>query len=274
MTKTTTWTCDDSNQPLDITAETARGAAEEYVDGGDWGDDAQTCWVDITCIVSTATLLDRLEVVSLDRGDWGEMGLGLQAMVPFAGAEDLLAEVQQAVGGLGEAELVDLCADDEIEIQIIPTEETITISIEPDEPDCVDGEIHDWQTPIEIVGGIESNPGVQGHGGGVVCHECCMRCGCARITDSWAQRPDTGEQGLESVEYVPDHYGAEIAMIAKRAARSLIEQSAGGPENEVVSANWSLGLAEALEAESEGGGDEIDGAIAYWGADWHVELCK
>lgn len=39
------------------------------------------------------------------------------------------------------------------------------------------------------------------HGGGVVVREVCAVCGCYRETDSWAQRPDTGEQGLKSIAY-------------------------------------------------------------------------
>lgn len=84
--------------------------------------------------------------------------------------------------------------------------ETVTAAIHPPEPRCTGGE-HDWQSPHEIVGGIEENPGVWGHGGGVIIHECCMRCGAHMVTDTWAQRPDTGEQGLESVRYDgPGHY--------------------------------------------------------------------
>jgi hypothetical protein len=33
-------------------------------------------------------------------------------------------------------------------------------------------------------------------------------CGCARITDTWAQDPETGEQGLHEVRYEPDRYDA------------------------------------------------------------------
>lgn len=76
------------------------------------------------------------------------------------------------------------------------------------EPKCVDGE-HDWQSPWEIVGGIKDNPGVWGKGGGVIVNEVCMKCGCKKTTDTWAQRPDTGEQGLTSVSYEPNFYELE-----------------------------------------------------------------
>jgi len=83
--------------------------------------------------------------------------------------------------------------------------EGYTIEIDPAEPGCT-GDDHDWQSPHEIVGGIAENPGVWGHGGGCRIHEVCRHCGAHRHTDTWAQRPDTGEQGLTSVRYEPpDH---------------------------------------------------------------------
>ena len=84
--------------------------------------------------------------------------------------------------------------------------ESHTITTEPDEPDCMDGEPHRWESPHSIVGGLEGNPGVWGHGGGVIITECCMSCGCKKQTDTWAQNPENGEQGLTSVEYTEGAY--------------------------------------------------------------------
>ncbi len=85
-----------------------------------------------------------------------------------------------------------------------------TVQSDEDEPDCSgDDGVHDWQSPIELVGGIKENPGVWGNGGGVIITEVCMCCGCKRVTDTWAQRPDTGEQGLTSVSYEEDAFTAE-----------------------------------------------------------------
>ena len=75
----------------------------------------------------------------------------------------------------------------------------VTTTIEVDEPDCEKSE-HDWQSP-EMLGGCEENPGVHGHGGGVIITEVCGHCGKYKSTDTWAQNPSTGEQGLTSVEY-------------------------------------------------------------------------
>lgn len=80
----------------------------------------------------------------------------------------------------------------------------IQISVDPSEPDCTEAE-HAWQSPYEVLGGLEDNPGVWGHGGGVIMRECCSHCGAYRITDTWATNPSTGEEGLDSISYeAPD----------------------------------------------------------------------
>lgn len=82
-------------------------------------------------------------------------------------------------------------------------EDSDTVTLYEDAPDCVDGHEHDWQSPFEVLGGDRANPGVWGHGGGVIIREVCQRCGAYAETDTWAQRRDTGEQGLTSVRYEP-----------------------------------------------------------------------
>jgi len=95
--------------------------------------------------------------------------------------------------------------------------ERIHVAINPAEPECTETG-HDWQSPIEIVGGIKENPGVIGHGGGVIITECCVHCGCERATDTWAQDSSTGEQGLESASYEPGKYADDIATMREVAA--------------------------------------------------------
>jgi hypothetical protein len=98
------------------------------------------------------------------------------------------------------------------------TEDRRTIVIEPEAPECADGEEHDWQSPLALVGGIAENPGVWGHGGGIKIHEVCCHCGAHRHTDTWAQRMDTGEQGLREVSYA--NADAEtLAWVAELQAR-------------------------------------------------------
>jgi len=76
------------------------------------------------------------------------------------------------------------------------------ITLHPAPPECTENE-HEWESPYEVVGGIKENPGVWGHGGGVVITEVCRHCGCYRVTDTWAQDMSDGQQGLESIEYKP-----------------------------------------------------------------------
>lgn len=80
-------------------------------------------------------------------------------------------------------------------------EESETVQLDEPEPDCVDGGEHDWQSPYSVLGGLRENPGVWGNGGGVIIKTVCSHCGMYRVTDTWAQRHDTGEQGLTSVSY-------------------------------------------------------------------------
>jgi hypothetical protein len=97
-----------------------------------------------------------------------------------------------------------------VDTQIVSTDgevlETVTTTVNPSEPKCIPGWTHEWAAPHWLVGGIECNPGVWGHGGGVIIREACLRCGCQRTTDTWAQRRDTGEQGLTSISYARHVY--------------------------------------------------------------------
>lgn len=90
---------------------------------------------------------------------------------------------------------------DGVAVELQLDRESHTIAIEPDEPDCEDGHEHDWRSPYSVLGGVKENPGVWGNGGGVLLKEVCAHCGTYRITDTWAQCPSTGEQGLHSTAY-------------------------------------------------------------------------
>ena len=97
-------------------------------------------------------------------------------------------------------------------------DQIVKVTIHPDEPPCVDDGDHDWRAPHEIVGGCQSNPGVWASGGGVVIIEVCVRCGCARITDTWSQDPWDGTQGLESVQYQPGRYADALRERSRSSA--------------------------------------------------------
>lgn len=95
-------------------------------------------------------------------------------------------------------------------------EESTTVQLDEPEPECESGSSHDWRSPYSLLGGLRENPGVQGHGGGVIIREVCVICGCERTTDTWAQRPDTGEQGLTSVSYEPGAHEIDNTLDAIR----------------------------------------------------------
>lgn len=53
----------------------------------------------------------------------------------------------------------------------------------PAEPACADRQEHDWQSPHELVGGCDNNPGVFSHGNGQLrFEEVCSNCGRYRTT--------------------------------------------------------------------------------------------
>lgn len=151
------YNCTDGHGDLEIEAETAKAAAREWAETGDWGDRSQTLWITV-------------RVTPLD----------------------------------GEGEEI----DDE--------SESHTITLDPEEPECADGKEHDWQSPLSIVGGCKENPGVQGHGGGVIITCVCAHCGCYQIIDTWAQNPENGEQGLRSVEYKDADEETEAWVASRR----------------------------------------------------------
>jgi hypothetical protein len=95
------------------------------------------------------------------------------------------------------ASAIDPATDREIDENTV----NVHVRFEPDAPACKKGREHDWQSPYAVLGGLQENPGVWGKGGGVLCREVCAYCGTYRVTDTWAQDPSTGIQGLTSVSY-------------------------------------------------------------------------
>lgn len=90
---------------------------------------------------------------------------------------------------------------------------SIKVAVEPIAPKCADGtREHDWTDDYEVVGGCKQNPGVYASSGaGVKMHEACRKCGCGKVTDTWAQDREDGEQGLTSVRYEPEMYSTRVA---------------------------------------------------------------
>ena len=143
----------------------------------------------------------------------------------------------------------------------------VTTTIEVDEPDCT-GDGHDWQSP-EMLGGLAENPGVVGHGGGVIVTEVCAHCGKYKSTDTWAQNRSTGEQGLTSIEYADADEKSErwlatlrdIAMID--ACPYILQKDAAGKYSVFVCV-----INEADDIPIE----EIRAAIGKkWDVEWNGE---
>jgi hypothetical protein len=107
--------------------------------------------------------------------------------------------------------------------RIDDAEGNVEVQVDPDEPDCVRDEEHDWRSPHSIVGGLVENPGVHGHGGGVVTRRVCANCGAYRVADTWAQRPDTGEQGYATVSY-EDADDDSMTWVRRRRMREITDQ--------------------------------------------------
>ena len=136
--------CTDGNQEIEIEADSAQEAAQEYVDGGDYlGNDLKTTWVNVY-----------------------------------------------------------VCESREYSNTVIK------ITVDPEEPKCTEDK-HDWQNPIEIVGGCRENPGVFGSGGGVMIIEVCMHCGCGKHNNTWDYDPQDGKK-TESIEYIPGEFRQEL----------------------------------------------------------------
>lgn len=110
--------------------------------------------------------------------------------------------------------------DDENEVvEVRLDEDSHDITLQPDEPGCRDDDGHRWEAPHVLVGGIESNPGVWGHGGGIVINEACVRCGCQRKTDTWATNPSNGTP-FEAVSYDENYYSEAIEERIAAKARA------------------------------------------------------
>lgn len=95
------------------------------------------------------------------------------------------------------------------------TVDCVTVHLEQTAPKCVDKHDHDWGSPISVVGGIDENPGVWGHGGGVTITTCCLRCGAKRVVDTAAT--DGSGRTCEEVTYDARYYVSEPSWQAAHA---------------------------------------------------------
>ena len=109
--------------------------------------------------------------------------------------------------------------------------ESHTIGVDPIVPECHEGGEHVWHAPHSLLGGLKENPGVVGKGGGVVSKEICRCCGCVKETDTWAQNPTTGEQGLTAVSYTEGEYADEMEKRAIARAKQHLNTGADAQDD-------------------------------------------
>ena len=135
------------------------------------------------------------------------------------------------------------------------------ITIEPEEPECADGHGHSWAAPFSLLGGLEENPGVCGHGGGVIIRRVCRHCGCYKVVDTGATNPSDGTP-MESVTYEEANDDSR-AWVLRCAARAALKNGTAtwrytsGGDFGSVSASLSFPF----------GGDDTEIAGAFLGAD-------
>lgn len=270
------WVADDGNAEVEYPdAESGKAAAQEYVDDGDWGETVSTEWIRVyTWRAALAVADDHPEARAwLDAlGDEEDLAGAQEAFReiyerdPDGDDGDYLSLVSHVHAGLTRS-VVDVHVD----------RDWHSVEINPEEPEC-SGDEHDWRSPYSVVGGIKENPGVWGHGGGVIITEVCRHCGCYRVTDTWAQDRETGEQGLESVEY-KDADDDTLAWVARKDAEMLAEgvigQDWGTPTAERGRIVLDIGKRDDSDTRDE---DEILDAVNLalpdgWEASWTSSDC-
>lgn len=137
------------------------------------------------------------------------------------------------------------------------------VAIEPEEPPCADGHDHDFRSPHWLVGGCDSNPGVWGHGGGVIMRAGCRHCGCGCVVDTWAQDPEDGTQGLTSTRYEPGEYAAEFLARGASAAED-VDLSDEGVDLSDRGALYREGYAEELRRRGALDVEVSDNGCVNW----------
>jgi hypothetical protein len=83
------------------------------------------------------------------------------------------------------AEVVEVTVDEDGPYEV---SYEIDVTFDPDEPDCIDSNGHDWKSPHHLFGDFN---------GETFTKEACVRCGCERTTDTW---------GLDTITYSPGKY--------------------------------------------------------------------
>lgn len=137
------------------------------------------------------------------------------------------------------------------------------VTVNPVEPEYSSDE-HDWRSPHKLVGGLRENPGVWGNGGGVKIHEICRNCGTHRHTDTWAQDPYNGQQGLTSVSYT-DADEESAAWAAEQVAADRPKVTA--TVRTVECSDTTITVQLEIPAARDGGSPAVFSRTYQWDAD-------
>lgn len=70
-------------------------------------------------------------------------------------------------------------------------------------PKCTEGE-HNWERPLELVGGMQQNPGVFREGSEFIFYSACLKCGCGKRESH--KRDGWGRELPALVTYSPGRY--------------------------------------------------------------------
>jgi len=161
--------CGDTNrakievQSLEQAFQAASTATEEWIEGGDWGNEGAE-----VCAYFSLELPDNFD---------------LNELADF----------------LGEFTLANFLAN------CIDSDDRITVIIDPDEDALMPNTEcpgHEWESTVEVDGGLTENPGVFSHGGtrmSFASH--CIHCGLRRRHVSVGDQHNPGEH--DTVEFIP-----------------------------------------------------------------------
>jgi len=168
---------------------------------------AETGWISKTATVAKKEVVDMIFTLIEDGNEYETVDLDCIADALSHAVTNVDRANYPAMDDAGETTLYV-----KVEARCAETGRTAgeTVTLHPDEPECSRA-AHSWCSPYVLVGGDESNPGVRGHGGGVLIHTVCRHCLVSRWRDTWAQNPENGEQGLESISYDTEFQGDEAA---------------------------------------------------------------
>jgi hypothetical protein len=217
----------------DIYAETLEAAIEagrEWIEGGDWSGEEGVIRKGVTLGACVREITTRAPRPDLDgtESSWVSDLLALETApetirgydyddLDRTQLESLADYLEHDDGSLDEDDM-DLCRsiatqirealeDDDEDITDEQDEHDCSGSYSDDEPDCEsegpgeDDGGHDWRSPFELVGGCDSNPGVQGHGGTCISiTTVCACCGKYRTETHAGSQRNPGEAESE-VEY-------------------------------------------------------------------------